>query len=83
MPVRDRVIAEFVQVASEQKRHLAPLRDDLRLVDSGLDSLCFAIIVARLEDEFGTDPFESRAATGSPFPVTFGDFLRFYENVRK
>jgi acyl carrier protein len=27
------------------------------LLETGLDSLCFAIIVARLEDELGVDPF--------------------------
>ena len=26
-------------------------------MDSGLDSLCFAIVVARLEDSLGYDPF--------------------------
>jgi len=29
------------QVAAEQKRKLAPLTDDLKLLDSGLDSLSF------------------------------------------
>ena len=27
------------------------------LLNSGLDSLCFAILVTRLEDELGFDPF--------------------------
>jgi hypothetical protein len=35
--------------------------------------------VARLEDKLGVDPF---SATGdATFPTTFGDFVRFYENV--
>jgi hypothetical protein len=82
MSVRDEVIAQFEQVASEQNRRLAPLKDDLRLLDSGLDSLCFAIIVVRLEEILGTDPFQSYARD-SLFPVTLGDFIRSYENVRK
>jgi acyl carrier protein len=68
----------FEQVANEQHRKLAPLTDDLKLLQSGLDSLSFAIIVARLEDQLGFDPFNAAAAV--EFPVTFGDFLRLYEN---
>ena len=43
---------------SRAKREAWPhCQDDLVLLDSGLDSLCFAILVARLEDELGVDPF--------------------------
>ena len=48
------------------------------LVDSGLDSLCLAIIVARLEDALGVDPF---SAKDDDFPVTLGDFIKFYEDA--
>jgi hypothetical protein len=51
------VISQFEKVAAEQKKTLSPLTDDLLLLNSGLDSLCFAILVARLEDEIGVDPF--------------------------
>lgn len=81
MPVRATVIAQFEQVAREQAKKLAPLSDDLVLLDSGLDSLCFAIIVARLEDALGLDPFS--AAEEVDFPVTLGDFIGFYENGPK
>jgi acyl carrier protein len=54
------------------------LRDDLVLLDSGLDSLGFAVLVARLEDKLGVDPFT--AAEEAVFPVTFGDFVKVYEN---
>ena len=40
MSVKGSVIAQFEQVAREQKKKLAPLSDDLVLLDSGLDSLC-------------------------------------------
>ena len=36
------IIAEIKQVAAEQKKTLAPLVDDMPLLESGLDSLCFA-----------------------------------------
>ena len=79
MPVRSTVLAQFEQVAREQAKKLAPLSDDLVLLDSGLDSLCFAIIVARLEDTLGFDPFS--ASEEVEFPVTLGDFIRFYEHA--
>ena len=67
----------MAEIAREHGKTLAPLRDDLILLDSGLDSLSFAIIVAKLEDEVGFDPFNSDEAV--EFPVTFGDFVRLYE----
>ncbi len=76
MSVRATITSLFEQVAREQQRKLSPLSDDLRLLESGLDSLSFALIVARLEDKLGYDPFDTAAS----FPVTFGDFLRLYES---
>jgi hypothetical protein len=66
-------------VAQEQKVTLPPLSDELVLLDSGLDSLGFAILVARLEDTLGYDPFSSSEDVF--FPVTLGDFIRVYENA--
>lgn len=80
MSVRSTIASQFEQVAREQERQLAPLSDDLTLLESGLDSLSFAIIVARLEDVLGVDPFS--AAEEVDFPVTFGDFIRLYEDSR-
>jgi hypothetical protein len=81
MSVRSSIVAQFKQVAREQTKDLAPLSDDLALIESGLDSLCFAIIVARLEDTLGFDPFS--AAEDGNFPVTLGEFIRFYEDGAK
>ena len=39
MSVRSAVVSQFEQVAIEQKRTLARLTDDRRLLDVGLDSL--------------------------------------------
>lgn len=76
MSVRSTITSLFEQVAREQQRTLSPLSDDLKLLQSGLDSLSFALIVARLEDTLGYDPFE----TAESFPVTFGDFVKLYES---
>jgi acyl carrier protein len=82
MSLRDTILAEFVRTAAEQEKALlSPLADDTVLLDSGLDSLCFAIIVSRLEDELGVDPFTT--AEDIYFPVTVGDFVSFYENASR
>jgi hypothetical protein len=75
MSVRVTVQSMFELVAKEQKRQLLPLTDEMLLLNSGLDSLSLALIVARLEDTVGFDPF----ATIERFPVTFGDFVKLYE----
>jgi acyl carrier protein len=81
MSLRSTIAAQFEQVAAEQKRKLARLSDDLKLLESGLDSLSFALIVARLEDAVGFDPFDSDEEMR--FPVTFGDFVQLYEKHPK
>lgn len=83
MSIKSDIIAHFQQVAKEQDKLLAPLVDDLPLLESGLDSLCFAIIVARLEDALGVDPFSAAAAEDARFPITLGEFVNVYENARK
>jgi acyl carrier protein len=77
MSIRSTVASQFEQVAREQSRKLARLSDELKLLDSGLDSLSFALIVMRLEEALGFDPFET--AEEVTFPVTFGDFVKLYE----
>jgi acyl carrier protein len=81
MNVRSEIIAQFKQVAREQDRRLAPLTDHMELLNSGLDSLCFAIIVTRLESSLGIDPFST--SEDARFPVTLGDFINFYEHAAK
>ncbi len=79
MSIRELVIREIRIVADEQDKTLPPLTDDLPLLESGLDSLCFAILVSRLEDATGADPFSS--AKASQFPRTVGELISFYEPV--
>jgi acyl carrier protein len=81
MDVRSEIIAQFKEVAREQDKRLAPLTDQLELLDSGLDSLCFAIVVSRLEERIGVDPFA--ASEDALIPVTFGELVSFYENAAK
>lgn len=55
------------------------LKDDVVLLESGLDSLGFAILVATLDEELGFDPF---TMMNEPFyPSTFGEFVDIYEKM--
>jgi hypothetical protein len=79
LSVRLTIVSEIEKVAAEQNKTLGALNDNLPLMESGLDSLCFAILVARLEDELGLDPFS--ASDDVALPVTLGDFVELYEQA--
>lgn len=81
MSIKSTILSQFEEVAKESNVELSPLTDDLLLTESGLDSLWFAIVVARLEDTFGFDPFAD--IEDSRFPVTLGDFVKIYEDAEK
>jgi acyl carrier protein len=75
--IRSTILSHIEQVASEQNKKLASLDDDLPLLESGLDSLSLAILVARLEEALGFDPFTTSSEVY--YPTTLGDFISFYE----
>ena len=81
MSCKAAIIENIERVAKEQNRTLAPLSDSLPLQESGLDSLCWAIVVARLETSLGFDPFTT--ADDVYFPVTLGDFVQVYDNAAR
>jgi hypothetical protein len=76
MSTRATVASAFQEIAEAQGHTLVPLTDDLPLMQSGLDSLSFALVLARLEDTLGLDPLSA----GGSLPVTFGDFVRLYDD---
>ncbi|MGH7000513.1 MAG: hypothetical protein ACREEA_03305 [Stellaceae bacterium] len=80
MSVRATVLEVIGEVAAQQNKKLAPLTDDLPLLESGLDSLCIAVTVALLDDRLGLDPFAE--ASAETLPVTLGDFIKLYKNAR-
>lgn len=76
--LRAAIESTFHSVLEESGMALnAPLGDDTVLLESGLDSLGFAILVARLDDELGYDPFS--ISENPYYPTTFQDFVAFYE----
>ena len=78
MSIKLTILEQMEEVAREHGKILAPLKDDLVLAECGLDSLGFAVLVARLEDTLGVDPFTPSEEV--VFPVTLGDFVKVYEN---
>lgn len=52
------------------------MTDGTVLLETGLDSLGFAILVTQLEEELGYDPFS--LATEAYYPTTFRQFVDFY-----
>jgi acyl carrier protein len=80
MSIRDEILLTFKRVAESQSRRLAPMTDDLRLTECGLDSVGFMLIVTTLEETVKIDPFDS--AEDVNFPVTLREFIALYEGHR-
>ena len=77
--IREIIGSIFLDVFSKQVEGVPvpKLSDDLILLQSGLDSMGFAVLVVELEEKLGFDPF---TISDEPFyPSTFGDFVVFYE----
>jgi len=79
--VRQTIETAFRRIGIEQSRRLAPITGDLPLLNSGSDSLCFALLVANLEDELGVDPFTE--SEDVQVPVTFAELVKLYEHALK
>ena len=59
MSIKEAIRATFSSVFSEQVEgyQLPIINDDLVLLESGLDSMGFAVLVVELEEVLGFDPF--------------------------
>jgi len=53
------------------------IEDDSVLLEIGLDSLCYAILVVDLEEKLGFDPFQMEDEI--IYPRTFGEFVDLYK----
>lgn len=56
------------------------LAHDTVLLETGLDSLGFAIFVSQLEEEVGFDPFT--LSQDAYYPQTYDEFVAFYDKHR-
>ena len=77
--IRKTINATFSRVFIEQAEgaSLPLLSDDLVLLEGGLDSMGFAVLVVELEEILGFDPFS--ISEEAFYPSTFGEFVSFYE----
>ncbi|AGH45794.1 acyl carrier protein [Paraglaciecola psychrophila] len=53
------------------------INPDTLLLECGLDSLGYAMLVAQLEEDLGYDPFTELAL--DTYPSTFAEFLAMYQ----
>lgn len=75
--LRDQIITAIKEIADMRETGIGLLKEDTVLLESGLDSLGFAILVARLEDDLGYDPF---VMMDKPiYPRTLGEFVEIYQ----
>lgn len=76
-------IEKVVKDAMEQVAQLSdceliqPIENSTLLLQSGLDSLGYAMLVAQLEEDLGFDPFTEMAIT--TYPNTFEEFVKIYQ----
>ena len=75
--LKNKILKSIKEVADSRGVKLADQIDsDTILLESGLDSLGFAILVAHLEENLGYDPF---VLMGEPiYPKSFGEFVDIY-----
>jgi len=77
--MKDLIIELFHEaLESTNSEILGELKEETVLLESGLDSLGFAILVARLEEETGIDPFAELEE--GVYPKTFADFVAIYQS---
>lgn len=77
MNLRKTIVNLMHEVAEATDAELvANLTDDTVLLESGLDSLGFAILVARLEEQLGYDPFT--LMEDPVYPRTLEEFVDIY-----
>ena len=74
---RETIQSELTQLLQEDGIEVPALTDSLVLLASGLDSLGFAVLVTRLDERLGYDPFT--LMTEAVYPSTLGEFVAIYE----
>jgi len=77
MDIRSFVVSELKDLFEEDELEPVEFTDETVLLDTELDSLGFAVLVTRLEDMLGYDPF---SLMDEPvYPETLGQFIAIYE----
>ncbi|MEQ8436792.1 MAG: hypothetical protein RIB65_04820 [Ilumatobacter fluminis] len=75
--MRQIILEELTALFEEDDLEMPEFSDDTLLLETELDSLGFAVLVTRLEERLGYDPF---SLMDEPvYPATFGEFVSVYE----
>lgn len=75
--VRSLICTHLAELLREEGVEPPDLSDSLILLESGLDSLGFAVLVTRLTDSLGYDPFT--ISDEAIYPRSLGEFIEMYE----
>ena len=81
MNIKETIEETYLDILEQTgtKLLVSSLEDEVILLESGLDSLGFAILVATLEEKLDYDPF---TMMDEPmYPSTFGEFIDIYEKM--
>lgn len=79
MSLKAILIAEMERIARENDKRLPPLDEGVVILETDFDSLCFALLVAGMEDRTGLDPFAEMDM--ADLPVTVGDLAALYDRA--
>ena len=81
MNIRETIKETYLEVLEQTGSELLvpELKDDVVLLESGLDSLGFAVLVAMLDEALEFDPFTMMEEP--VYPSTFGEFVAIYEKM--
>lgn len=76
--MKNTIISLMREIAGDSGIELGTnINDETVLLESGLDSLGFAILISRLEEDLGYDPFTMM--DDPVYPRTFGELVEIYQ----
>ncbi len=81
MTIKDQIKETLINVMKENEITPPEITDETVLLQTGLDSLGFAIVVATLEEKIGFDPFVMMDEV--VYPTTFSEFVNIYEKINQ
>ena len=81
MTIKDQIKETLIIVMKDNDITPPEITDETVLLQTGLDSLGFAIVVATLEEKIGFDPFVMMEEV--VYPTTFSEFVEIYEKVNQ
>jgi len=81
MSIRDMVVEAILEAAENRGINFsADIDDSTVLLESGLDSLGYAIVVTLLDEKLDYDPFYQMDEP--VYPTTLGEFVAIYERYQ-